>query len=342
MIDSLILNPQSTSAGGADPNINDEAFLPRILSIFYATFDAHTGPRIVYQVPEGSIGVSQNPPDSATSMRSPSFSASSIRSPSLAFTPAGFASGAPGAIQDTLAGLGEPEPLSLGGTRAQSLASMTPSDDVSPAAKPNWDLTMAKVVQYIDGVHHVRKIADLADTDIVLTRLCMEHLLFYQCVLMVDIFQYSNVYALKPAVQWLASDASVIAECGPYVTRPGHTQLPWPKLLQLYSRLKRGKTVHDWIEENDIANQGIDPRRFVSFGVIKGFVRRVHRYPILVPREKSSKKKRVGPGSQSRNWTAEEIEALFGAFKDSGLGTISTPVSLLFTDSDYLAEALGS
>lgn len=57
---------------------------------------------------------------------------------------------------------------------------------------------------------------------------------------------------------------------------------PFTTLLHLYSRLKPGKTVYLWMEENDVAKLGIDPRRFVSFGVIKGFLRRVHRWPYLL------------------------------------------------------------
>lgn len=34
------------------------------------------------------------------------------------------------------------------------------------------------------------------------------------------------------------------------------------------------------MEENDLHQRGIDVRRFVTFGVIKGFLRRVHRWPI--------------------------------------------------------------
>ncbi len=43
----------------------------------------------------------------------------------------------------------------------------------------------------------------------------------------------------------------------------------WPDLLHLYSRLKAGITVYDWMQEHDVHRHGIDPRRFVSFGVIK-------------------------------------------------------------------------
>ena len=43
----------------------------------------------------------------------------------------------------------------------------------------------------------------------------------------------------------------------------------WPDLLHLYSRLKPGTTVFEWIKQYSVDKFGVDPRRFVSFGVIK-------------------------------------------------------------------------
>lgn len=43
----------------------------------------------------------------------------------------------------------------------------------------------------------------------------------------------------------------------------------WPKLLHLYSRLRPGKTVMEWMEEYNVNELGVDVRRFTSFGVIK-------------------------------------------------------------------------
>jgi len=60
--------------------------------------------------------------------------------------------------------------------------------------------------------------------------------------------------------------------------------------MHLYSRLKPGKTVHTWMEENNITERGIDPQRFVTFSTIKGFLRRVHRWPVLLPRDRTPKK----------------------------------------------------
>lgn len=97
-----------------------------------------------------------------------------------------------------------------------------------------------------------------------------------------DIFQYSNMYTLKPSVSRLAADESIINECGTYVVRRGYVSPSWPNLLRLYTKLVPGTTVHDWVEKHDVLALGIDPRRFVSFGIIKGFLRRVHRWPVLV------------------------------------------------------------
>lgn len=106
---------------------------------------------------------------------------------------------------------------------------------------------------------------------------------------MIDIFQFSNMYTLCRSIQWLADEVHVQKECGPYVTRAGltfrrsiirndltdHFTLvdamisEWPELLHLYSRLKPGITVYEWMERYDTHRHGIDTRRFVSFGVIK-------------------------------------------------------------------------
>ncbi|TBU49096.1 NPR2-domain-containing protein [Dichomitus squalens] len=148
--------------------------------------------------------------------------------------------------------------------------------------EPNWDLTIVKICPFIDGINHVSRIARLANCDLNLTRLAVSHLLYYQVIMMIDIFQYSNMYTLRKSMQWLADEGHIKEECGPYVTKPGWVIPDWPKLLHLYSRFRAGKTVREWMEEYDVHELGMDVRRFTSFGVIKGFLRRVHRWPILL------------------------------------------------------------
>lgn len=128
---------------------------------------------------------------------------------------------------------------------------------------------MVKVCQFIDGTNHVARIAQLAECDLDLAREAISHLLFYQVIMIIDIFQYSNVYVLRKSIQWLADAHHVKEECGPYVTKPGREVPHWPKLLHLYSRFKPGKTVLEWMEEHDVLSVGVDVRRFTTFGVVK-------------------------------------------------------------------------
>ncbi|KAF8921144.1 nitrogen permease regulator 2-domain-containing protein [Mucidula mucida] len=154
--------------------------------------------------------------------------------------------------------------------------------NITKQIEDNWDLTMVKVCRHIDGTNHVSRIAKLADCDITYTRKAIAHLLYYQVIMTIDIFQYSNMYTLSKSIQWLAGQPHVKEECGPYVIKPGRTIPDWPKLLHLYSRMKPGRTVYEWMESYNVDSLGIDVRRFTSFGVIKGFLRRVHRWPILL------------------------------------------------------------
>ncbi|PCH37993.1 NPR2-domain-containing protein [Wolfiporia cocos MD-104 SS10] len=179
--------------------------------------------------------------------------------------------------------------------------------------KPNWDLTMVKVCQYIDGTNHVSRIARLADCDLDLTRQAIAHLLYYQVIMMIDIFQYSNMYTLRTSIQWLADEPHVRDECGPYATKPGEAIADWPRLLHLYSRLKPGRTVREWMVEHDVPSHGIDVRRFTSFGVIKGFLRRVHRWPILLPEASTPRNEQRTLASSLGRKRGKSFSATFSA-----------------------------
>lgn len=60
----------------------------------------------------------------------------------------------------------------------------------------------------------------------------------------------------------------------------GRMHADWPKLLRLYSRLKPGTTVFEWMQEHDVRDMGIDVRRFTSFGVIKVILYLIIEFPL--------------------------------------------------------------
>jgi nitrogen permease regulator 2-like protein len=186
----------------------------------------------------------------------------------------------------------------------------------------NWDLTMLRIIPFVDGVNSVKRIAMLADADLKLTKKCVKHLLYYGCVLLLDIFSFSAIYA--PTAEFanlIAKDTEMQKECARYVNTAfapsaqeeaiidsaerrtsGLTNVTtlqdeeiWPltgkgeaidgvAIVQLFANLRQGLTVREWYTQNANLLANIDLRRFVTFGVIKGFIYRIHRYAIRTPR----------------------------------------------------------
>ena len=125
----------------------------------------------------------------------------------------------------------------------------------------------------------------------------------YGCLTLVDIFQFNNVYALTPDIEDFVASPDLQSECVRYVSTgmpflqimiliiAGDSREPsFATIFELYCSLRQGKTLRQWIPEHKSALGGIDIRRFISFGVIKGFIYRVHRYPVLLETSSSDKK----------------------------------------------------
>ncbi|KAI9319406.1 nitrogen permease regulator 2-domain-containing protein [Dichotomocladium elegans] len=152
--------------------------------------------------------------------------------------------------------------------------------DLKKMMSENWDITVQKIAAHINGINHVRKISELAAVKPEWTRKSIQHLLYYGCIIMTDIFQFTNVYAVKPEITRMLNEKSALAqECIQYITLPHAQPLPLARVFALYCGLQYGSSVRDWIEEHQVASLPIDVRRFISFGVIKGLIYRVHKSP---------------------------------------------------------------
>lgn len=149
----------------------------------------------------------------------------------------------------------------------------------------NWDLTMLRILPYIDGVNSVKQIALRADADYKLTRKAVQHLLFYGCLLLLDVFQFGAIYAPTAEIAGFVEDGEAQGECARYVASPGEgvekrEEISEMRVVELYLALRQGLTVRNWYAEHEAELKGIDVRRFITFGVIKGFLYRVHKYAI--------------------------------------------------------------
>ena len=146
----------------------------------------------------------------------------------------------------------------------------------------NWDLTMQRIVPHIDGINSVRRISELADADYKLTKKSISHLLYYGCLIMVDVFQFSAIYACTAEISSFMTDYAMQEECVNYIAAAESQKPKAVEVAQLYCSLSQGVTLKKWCMENALRLRGVDLRRLIAFGVVKGFVYRVHKWPVAV------------------------------------------------------------
>jgi hypothetical protein len=231
-----------------------------------------------------------------------------------------------------------------------------------------WDLCLRLILPLIDGRNYVRAIAEAANVEVSLVRRALQQLSYYGAVALVDIFQYSNIYATQPRVQLLLRSQELRAACIRYVVssssasasslggkgrdgedwsdltispaaaRPaegpetpsaggnatsiatsyssggemlsaataalggGEALLPPPppaplqfdRVFRLYCAFGAGSRTCDICAQGDTEGIGIDDRRFITFGIVHGILRRMHKYPVRVTGRGGGSR---GPGS---------------------------------------------
>lgn len=190
------------------------------------------------------------------------------------------------------------------------------------------DLVLEMILPHVDGVNHVQKIASRADVDIKLVKMALRELVQHQRVMMLDLFHFRAVYTLTPDFVWFIKDRHMLTECNNYVaTDPKEsiftnvegmqnrvaeaegTKPTASTVIELYSSLKFGISVADLC----LANQGrilnIDIRRLITFGVIKGFLRRQHKYALaLDPASLPAPTEKPTPTTISKTPTPADVD----------------------------------
>ncbi|KAI0905498.1 nitrogen permease regulator 2-domain-containing protein [Ustulina deusta] len=93
-----------------------------------------------------------------------------------------------------------------------------PKTKFSEIVDSTWDLTLQRIIPHVDGVNDVRRIAWLADVSLPLTQCALQHLLYYDTILLLDMFFFGSCYALRPGIHDFVSNRSnLVDECAAYV-----------------------------------------------------------------------------------------------------------------------------
>ncbi|OQR95534.1 hypothetical protein THRCLA_07784 [Thraustotheca clavata] len=161
-----------------------------------------------------------------------------------------------------------------------------------------WDLALQKIVPFIDGVNYVKRIAITAEVDLSIVKNCMRQLLYYGCITMIDIFLHTNIYTTTEKISMLMNDADLQRACVNYVAKDEDNPPTFQTVFNFYCAFQPGITVSQiWNSKTGQQQQQqqptqqlqpqallVDLRRLVTFGLIHGFLRRIHRYPIAIDR----------------------------------------------------------
>lgn len=147
-----------------------------------------------------------------------------------------------------------------------------------------WDLTTQQILPYIDGFRHILRIATEADVEVSLVKACIQNLIYYGIVKLIPIFQYSNSYLPTQRLVELYENEELQHECQRYVSRSGSCDnLPsFRSIFKIFCNMNYGITIRDLCLQFNPSSLNIDEKRLIRFGLMKGLIRRIHRYPVLI------------------------------------------------------------
>lgn len=163
--------------------------------------------------------------------------------------------------------------------------------------KPNrWDLTTQQIIPYIDGYRHISRIAIEADVEVSLVKACIQNMIYYGIVKLIPIFQYSNSYLPTQRLVELHESEQLRQECIKSVAKLSDMLPSFRSIFRMFCSMNYGITIRDLCSHYNPSSLNIDEKKLVRFGLMKGIIRRIQRYPVLIEDCDSS----FGPSSISR------------------------------------------
>lgn len=159
-----------------------------------------------------------------------------------------------------------------------------------PPAEWTWDLTVQRIHSCIDGIKHVQRIAELADVELKLVKRAVKELVYYGRAMLLDIFHFQAIYTCNDEAAPFIQDPELQEECIRYVAipppkdaTPKESSLPSKEtLIDLYTSLHPGLQLYEFCLTHKTHLANIDIRRFITFGIIKGFLRRIHKFALAI------------------------------------------------------------
>jgi hypothetical protein len=169
-----------------------------------------------------------------------------------------------------------------------------------------YETTVKSVIEEIDGLTHVKKIANKLEMDIKFVIFVLHNLALVNSITFVDIFQFTNIYRSTKNLKSIYQDDFVnefinfcdinlnqfnnrakykpILEVYNEDNITDDTKLNSSVLFSMYCELTNSQNISDFLLK--VKHFGINIAMFIAFGVYKKIIRKVHIYAYIRSKEK--------------------------------------------------------
>ena len=166
-----------------------------------------------------------------------------------------------------------------------------------------WDISLNYLLGRIDGVSHIKKIASKKPPiDIECVRRCLRTLLFYDCVIISDVINLSNVYQLQRAAMNIIGDTSIMTDIQSFCCVDTEAPPNINNIIRFLLKFRPGKQLgHILISAGVDLLSGIDIKRLLSIAQDFKLITRLHEYPVYMFKQRIEGNVCGGSGNDSKN-----------------------------------------
>ena len=110
---------------------------------------------------------------------------------------------------------------------------------------------------------------------------CIQSLIYYNVAAVISPIRYSNTYYVTSAIHAFIQDTDLQEECIEYVRITDKSPSPsWVNIFNLYETFQSGIKLKRILLFEKPFQRNINELRLVEFGLLKGILKRLHKYPI--------------------------------------------------------------
>lgn len=147
----------------------------------------------------------------------------------------------------------------------------------------DWDLATQKIVSGINGFKTISIIAIETNIEISIVKEAIQNLLYAGIIMLVPVIQYSSMFVLTSNIIQYYSDPEIHTDSINFVQLDNEKREPsFYDLFFFYSLFKNGITVQSINEIYHPFERNIDLKKLILFGLLKGFLKKIHKYPITL------------------------------------------------------------